>query len=44
MSSDKLLVLVLGIGLVGFIYVWFLSDWGKVSRGGLQEREEHGDH
>lgn len=29
MQLDKLLVLVLGIGGIGFIYVWFLTEWGK---------------
>lgn len=29
MEIDKLIVLAGGIGLIGFIYVWFLTEWGK---------------
>lgn len=34
-----MLVLIGGIGMVGFVYVWFLTDWGWVKK-----REEGHEH
>ena len=39
MEMDKLAVLVGGVGLIVFVYVWFLTEWGK-GKGAAESKDK----